>query len=608
MAKGLRIASDLELPLEAAETTWAILGKKGSGKSTTAVDLVEEVLKHAQIPVAVLDPTGVWWGIRSSADGKSAGFPLTIFGGDHKDAPLEATAGELMADVVAEDRASCVFDLSYFNVRELQRFAYDFLSRLYLKNRHAMFLVLDEADDFAPQVIRGGEKGGYAERMLGAAERLVKQGRVRGIAPCFITQRPASLNKNVLSQIDSLVVMRLLSPHDRDAIKEWVKYNGTAEQLAELQADLPTLDTGTGYIWSPETLDLFRKVAFRPSETFDSRRKPRAGKQIAPPKVLAAVDLKKLEHKMSALIDRAKADDPKELRAEIARLKKEASKGVARFPSSNEAAKQAPTVDQTAIARAVEKGVAVERKKWAHELRKAQHELDAAFERFDPAIRSMSARLGFLESQASALVDVEMPTFRRRSDSSVATVHTNGQPLKLETAKGLQQLTDRTIAKMVSGEVPAPASPLPKGEKAVLAAIAEYPNGVYRNQLTVLTGYKKTSRDAYIARLRDRGYIDVVADGRILALNAGVEALGNDYSPPLTGVARREKYLKELPAGESKVLQAAIEVFPEAVLRETVSALTGYKKTSRDAYIARLRARELIEAGREGIRASEDLF
>ena len=84
-------------------------------------------------------------------------------------------------------------------------------------------------------------KGGYAERMLGACERSVKQGRVRGIAPCFFTQRPASLKKTVLSQIDSLVVMRLLAPQNREAIS---KYNGTTEQLDELPTDLATLPTG----------------------------------------------------------------------------------------------------------------------------------------------------------------------------------------------------------------------------------------------------------------------------------------------------------------------------------------------------------------------------
>ena len=44
------------------------------------------------------------------------------------------------------------------------------------------------------------------------------------------------------------------------------------------------------------------------------------------------------------------------------------------------------------------------------------------------------------------------------------------------------------------------AEPLPKGERACLIAMAQHPDGVTREQLTVLTGYKRSSRDAYIQR------------------------------------------------------------------------------------------------------------
>lgn len=182
------------------------------------------------------------------------------------------------------------------------------------------------------------------------------------------------------------------------------------------------------------------------------------------------------------------------------------------------------------------------------------------------------------------------------------TVHTNGSPLKPATTKALSQ-----VARAAARHMEDDGSPLPKGEKAVLAAIAQYPNGVTRQQLTVLTGYKKTSRDTYIGRLKERGYIDV-GSSVIVATEAGIAALGSDYEPPLTGEARREKYLKELPAGESKILEIATADYPAWIPRDTVSELTGYKKTSRDTYIGRLRARELIEVGPEGIRASEDLF
>ena len=88
----LMLAENLTLPIEAVTETFAILGKRGKGKTNTAVVLVEELI-GAGLPTVVIDPTGVWWGLRSSADGKRAGLPVVIFGGEHGDLPLEVTAG-----------------------------------------------------------------------------------------------------------------------------------------------------------------------------------------------------------------------------------------------------------------------------------------------------------------------------------------------------------------------------------------------------------------------------------------------------------------------------------------------------------------------------------
>lgn len=56
-AAGLRLAADLVLPLQAVTETFAILGKRGMGKNTTARVLTEELLT-AGLPTVVLDPTG----------------------------------------------------------------------------------------------------------------------------------------------------------------------------------------------------------------------------------------------------------------------------------------------------------------------------------------------------------------------------------------------------------------------------------------------------------------------------------------------------------------------------------------------------------------------
>src|ERR1700678_743245 len=60
----------------------AILGKTGSGKSYAAKGFAELLLaKHRRL--CVIDPTGVWWGLRADSTGKKPGFPIYLFGREH---------------------------------------------------------------------------------------------------------------------------------------------------------------------------------------------------------------------------------------------------------------------------------------------------------------------------------------------------------------------------------------------------------------------------------------------------------------------------------------------------------------------------------------------
>jgi hypothetical protein len=136
----------------------------------------EELLKH-KLPTCIVDPTGAWWGLKSSKDGKSEGHPITVLGGDHGDLPLEESAGKMLAELVAAEAPPLILDLSGFSLAGGRRFMTDFAERLYEKNRNALHLVLDEADEFAPQRI---PKGG--ERLYGAIDKIVRKGRIRGWA------------------------------------------------------------------------------------------------------------------------------------------------------------------------------------------------------------------------------------------------------------------------------------------------------------------------------------------------------------------------------------------------------------------------------------------
>lgn len=153
------------------------------------------------------------------------------------------------------------------------------------------------------------------------------------------------------------------------------------------------------------------------------------------------------------------------------------------------------------------------------------------------------------------------------------------------------------------------AGPLPKGEQIVLTAVAQHANGVTREQATILTGYKRSTRDAYIQRLREKGLVLVGVAGRITVTDAGLDALGPDFEELPTGAALRDYWLNRLPAGEAAVLGLLIEAWPErGCSRDEITDKTGYKRSTRDAYIQRLRTRELVDVDGGLVFVSDVLF
>jgi hypothetical protein len=172
--------------------------------------------------------------------------------------------------------------------------------------------VLDEADAFAPQKPQHEQA-----RLLGAVEDLVRRGRARGIGVTLISQRPAVINKNVLTQIECLIALRMTAPQDIAAIKQWIHHHGSEDEQEKVLASLPSLPRGTAWFWSPGWLKVLRKIEFRKRRTFDSSATPSPGKIVTAPEQLAKVDLEALEVKLSTIIDRSKEDDPASLRIRI---------------------------------------------------------------------------------------------------------------------------------------------------------------------------------------------------------------------------------------------------------------------------------------------------
>jgi hypothetical protein len=264
----LKVSSELSLPKEAATWVFSYLAKRGAGKTYNAAVQAEEMLK-AGIPIVVIDGMGIWWGLRVSADGKGAGFPIVVFGGEHADLPLNVEQAEEIARAVVETNISCVLDLSEFSKGQAKRIVADFLNALYRLNRVDRHVFIEEADLWAPQKAFGDEAV-----CLGAVDNFIRRGGNHNLGSTLITQRSAVLNKNILTQSDCLVILRTLAPQDKEAIQAWVAEQTDKDKkaLKEWFDSLNNLENGEAWVWKPEKPAIYQKVKYRTRQTFHATR------------------------------------------------------------------------------------------------------------------------------------------------------------------------------------------------------------------------------------------------------------------------------------------------------------------------------------------------
>lgn len=292
------------------------MGKRGSGKTYSCGDLAEEFLEN-RMHLAIIDPTDAWWGLRSSSSGKSAGYPIIVMGGDHADIPLEPTAGKVVAEMIVHDRLDVILSLDNFKSNgEQVRFVQEFLDVLYRINKKPLHLIIDEADEFAPQRPTPNKL-----RCLGSVDRIARRARIKGIGLSLLTQRPAVLNKDVFSQVEVLIAHQVTGVQDRKAISAWIEVN--ADSKVGIMDQIPSLLPGDCFFWSPSWLRILKKTRMREKRTFDSSATPKVGTRIRAPKKRASVDLGAIQEKIKATIERSQAEDPRLLREKIENLKQD---------------------------------------------------------------------------------------------------------------------------------------------------------------------------------------------------------------------------------------------------------------------------------------------
>lgn len=257
---------EVKIPINAATKTFAVLAKRGAGKTWTAAVLAEEFFT-ANIPFVVFDPIDVWWGLRLQKNGKDKGLPVVVFGLEHADIKIDRDMGKRIAQEITKNNVSCV--ISTFGMPKVaqRHLISEFSEELLNINHSPRHVFIEEAHEFVPQRVNAG-----MGKCFSSVEALVVMGRNRGIGVTLINQRAATLNKDVLTQLDTLIALRNVGPQDRKALMEWVEQHSATGDFNKFINSLPSLPTGEAWIWSPEFMGIFKRFKVRDRQTFHPDR------------------------------------------------------------------------------------------------------------------------------------------------------------------------------------------------------------------------------------------------------------------------------------------------------------------------------------------------
>lgn len=553
------------IPAKALDRHIGILGMTGSGKTSAAKVAIVEPALAAGERVLIIDPTAAWWGLRIGAARPHRGFPIYIFGGEHGDYPLRAADAVPLAEAFATSSDSAIFDTSQMTVSERTAFFTEFAEAIRRKNRGPLKLIIDEAHLFMPQ--QGAKAGGAVPAMLHAGNNLVSLGRSRGLRITLISQRPAKLHKDSLTQVQSLVAMRLMAPQDRKAISEWIADQADPSREKEIIASLPALKPGTGWVWSPMDEHLALKQFPMPS-TFDSSRAPTADDEAGP--TLTPINLDALKGRLGKLEAERKANDPAALRRRIAELEAQATAA-----PSREAIEEA---ERNGFDLGFETGVTYAAAAWS------------------PILRTIKA----------AVPDT-LPVPERPKDRPRSTRTPEHRPIHMPEPAAQAYATRKGYIekKAYNGDLGPERRPL-----AVLAAV--YPAGMTEAQWATAAGMKRTGGtwNTYKSRLRTAGMIDIWANGQITATPVAMETLGDRIEPmPAPGPALVDFWAQKV-GGAGPMLRKLADFYPNEVSRQRLAEHMNMTPTGGtfNTYLSRLRSPGLIEERGKDLRCSPNLM
>lgn len=542
----------------------AILGITKSGKTYTAKGVAEQLL-DLEIPIIVFDAIGVWRYLKTPGDqSNSRGYKVVIAGGEHPDLPLNPKSAPEIVRAAIKENIPLVIDLydPKLSKADWRRIVQSCFRILLYENKGLRHIFLEESAEFAPQRVSDGET--YAE-----VEKLARMGGNKGVGITFINQRAQELNKAVLELCDNVVLLRQRGTHAIDSLEKWLD-RLAPDTAKEIASSMPQMTQGDCWIFSENAEVPVRTRSGLIKSLHPDRRMPEQALQRK--SVDADIFVKRLTTELPKLAEEQKENDPVLLKKKIAELERMLMKPL---PKSEKIQRvDVPTFTK---------------------------QDDAKLQRVENVLADVKGLIGKMivkcESVNQSVQELKRPLL------PMAPVN---NPIRTTFPLPINPNIQRQVAR-VEKALSDSGESLPIGEEKILSACIQFRNGVTRQQLTVLTGFKRSTRDAYIARLRDKRLVEVNGEN-IIATLEGEEALPNAQPLP-TGPELQQYWINKLPEGERKIFELLIAAYPNPIGRDFVSDQTGFKRSTRDAYLSRMASKMIvIEPARGMVQAASQLF
>lgn len=552
--------SNLPFPEKILHQHIATLGKTGAGKSS-AMRVIAEHLLDQKKRLCIVDPKGDWWGLKSSADGKSAGYPVIMFG-DFKesratDVPINDRSGKHVAELIASGNRPCVLGFRGWMPAQLVRFWLDFAPTLFNTNEGELYVLIDEVQNFAP---KGKIFDPDAGKCLHWTNRIMSEGRGLGLTFFIASQRPQKVHNDTLDCCETLVAMRVAHPAARQSIQDWIDGNGDPKVGKEVVATLASLARGEAWIWSPENEFGPKRIQFPMFQTFDSFAPPQVQKKVSQAS-WAEVNLDQVREKLSAVIAEQKANDPKELRTKIQQMQVEMGKLKTDLERKGSAAPVAPTADPKAIERAVKAATTPLLKKIS-DLRRAA----------TPVINAISGLRNTFEE--------ELP--------QVVTPTPAPAPVRIQTP------AVRTVPAPTNGHAPAELS---GPQVALLRRLAEF-RAIGKESVALAwlasslgTTVRARGFEENMRQVRSRGYVATSGD-RACLTSEGLQITGE--VPPPSDI--KERICKMLSGPQAQLFRYLDQAYPDSYNLDSIAETFGTTVRARgfEENVRFLRSNELI--------------